>query len=172
MAGHRIIASARACVEGSLHVPGPVPAHRDTQSVCFDPDAQELVDLEHAWLEAARTRDIEFLERLLGEEFTLTTGRPGVEVRSRAEWLEVTRDSYAIDSFEFADIDARVYDDSALVRSHYRQRGAMGGEDRTTAYLMTDVLVRREGRWQAVARHITPLEQDPPGRGLSGSPGR
>ncbi|HEX8855699.1 MAG TPA: nuclear transport factor 2 family protein [Thermoleophilaceae bacterium] len=133
-----------------------------------DDAIQELVDLEYAWLEATRTRDMEFLERLLGEEFTLTTGRPGVEVRSRAEWLDVTRDSYAIDSFEFADVDARVYGDAALVRSHYRQRGRMGGEDRTTAYLMSDVLVRRDGRWQAVARHISPLEQDPPDRGLRG----
>jgi ketosteroid isomerase-like protein len=133
-----------------------------------DSATQELVDLEHAWLEATRTRDMEFLERLLGDEFTLTTGRPGVEVRSRGEWLDVTRDSYAIDSFEFADVDVRVYGEVAVVRSHYRQRGKMGGEDRTTAYLMTDVLVRRDGRWQAVARHITPLDQDPPGRGLRG----
>ncbi|MFL5827820.1 MAG: nuclear transport factor 2 family protein [Thermoleophilaceae bacterium] len=133
-----------------------------------DAAARELVDLEHAWLEATRTRDMEFLERLLGHEFTLTTGRPGVEVRSRGEWLDVTRDSYAINSFEFADLDVRLYGDTALVRSHYRQRGEMGGEDRTTSYLMSDVLVRRAGRWQAVARHITPLEQDPPGRGLQG----
>jgi len=33
----------------------------------------------------------------------------------------------------------------------------MDGADRSTAYLMTDVWVRRGGRWTPVARHATPL---------------
>src|SRR3982751_2093588 len=86
---------------------------RDARAAILRPvgeeaDVQELIDLEYAWLEAPRTRDM--------------------------EWLDVTRDSYSIDSFEFSDVDARVYGDTAVVRSYYRQSGKMGGEDRTTAY--------------------------------------
>jgi ketosteroid isomerase-like protein len=44
-----------------------------------------------------------------------------------------------------------------------------GGQDRTTTYLMTDVFVRQDGRWKAIARHTSPLE-GPPGRALSSEP--
>jgi ketosteroid isomerase-like protein len=101
---------------------------------------------------------MERLERLLGEEFTLTTGRPGNEVRSRSEYIDVTRDLYVIESFEFEELDVHVYGHVALVRSRYRQTGSLAGEDRSQAFLMTDVWVRRAGRWQAVTRHVSPLE--------------
>jgi ketosteroid isomerase-like protein len=117
----------------------------------------ELVRLEHDWQDALRRRDMDFLEELLGDEFTLTTGRPTAPVRTRQEWLDISRDRYAVESFEFEDIDVHVYGDAALVRSRYTQRGSMDGEDRTQPFLMTDVFVMRDGRWRAVTRHISPL---------------
>jgi hypothetical protein len=118
-----------------------------------------LTRLERRLMEATRERDLEFLERHLAEEFTLTTGRPEAEVRARGEWLEVTQESYVIDSFDFDEIDVRVYGHVAVVASRYRQKASMGDLDRTGSYLMTDVWVRRKGRWQLVCRHSTALSQ-------------
>jgi ketosteroid isomerase-like protein len=136
-----------------------------------DPGVEgELVELERAWMEAVRERDLDFLEGLLAGEFTLTTGRPGAEVRSRREWLQVTRVEYAIDEFEFEELAVQVHADAAVVRSRYRQTGSMGGQDRTATYLMTDVFVRGgDHGWLALARHVSPLEGRPE-RGLSGEP--
>lgn len=108
-------------------------------------------------MRAVQERDMAFLERLLAEEFVLVTGRPGHEVRGRSEWLEVTREEYSIDSFTFEEIEVLGYGDAALVRSRYSQHGRMGGADRSQSYLMTDVFVRRDGRWQAAHRHVSPL---------------
>jgi ketosteroid isomerase-like protein len=118
----------------------------------------QIERLERRWMDAVRDRDMEFLDRLLGEEFTLTTGRPGGPVRTREEWLEITRDRYSIEQYEFERLDVFPYGHVALARSRYRQRGAMDGEDRSQAFLMTDVFVRRDGRWRAVTRHISPLD--------------
>jgi hypothetical protein len=96
-----------------------------------------------------------FLEALLAPEFTLTTGRPGAEVRTREEYLAVTRDEYEVDSWAFDDVVVQHYGRFAVVRSRYRQSGRMGGEAREGSYLMTDALVKQGGRWRAVARHIT-----------------
>jgi hypothetical protein len=109
-------------------------------------------------MEATAARDLDFLERHLGEEFTLTTGRPGAEVRARAEWLEETRDRYVIESFEFLEMDVRTYGHVAVVASRLRQQGRIEELDRSTDYLMTDVWVRRKGHWVLVARHASPLE--------------
>jgi len=116
-----------------------------------------LRQLEQAWAQAVKERDLSFLEQLLDSEFSLTTGRPGFEVANRRQYLEVTRDRYVIDWFAFEQLEVRVYGEAAVVRSRYRQQGAMDGADRSTAYLMTDVWVRRGGRWTPVARHATPL---------------
>jgi hypothetical protein len=106
---------------------------------------------------AVRDLDLAWLEEHLGAEFTLTTGRPGAPVRGRAEWLDVTRDSYTIEEFSFGELEAHDYGSAALVRSRYRQRGSMGSERRDQTYLMTDAWVERDGRPQLVSRHVSPL---------------
>jgi hypothetical protein len=109
------------------------------------------------FLEAVRDRDLGWLEDHLGEEFTLTTGRAGAPVRNRAEWLSITAERYVVHEFAFEEIEAFDYGTVGLVRSRYRQRGAMDDADRTQPFLMTDVWVEREGRPQLVTRHISPL---------------
>jgi Domain of unknown function (DUF4440) len=128
-----------------------------------DEGRDELIELEHRWMEAVRDRDIDFLERLLAPEFTLTTGRPGAEVRNREEWLAVTRDTYVIEEFGFDELYVDVYPGTAVVRSKYHQRGRMGDADRTQPFLMTDVFIRRDDGWVAVTRHLTPLPPAPAG---------
>ena len=125
---------------------------------CAAPEVERaLTRLENEFAEAVRRRDMEFLERTLGEEFTLTTGRPGAEIRGRQEWLDVTRESYVVEEFEIEPLAVHVYGEAAVVRSRYRQRGRMRDRDRSGAYLMTDVWARRGDRWQLVTRHISPL---------------
>jgi len=120
-------------------------------------DEDELAELLHDWARAVQNRELAFLEALLAPEFTLTTGRPGAEVRTREQYLALTRDKYEVDSFEFDDIVVQNYKRFAVVRSRYTQTGRMGDEARQGTYLMTDAFVKQSGRWRAVARHITPL---------------
>lgn len=118
---------------------------------------ESLARLEGEFMEAVKRHDVDCLERMLGENFVLTTGRAGAEIRSRQEWLKVTRRSYRIESFGFEWVRVEAYGEAAVVRSHYYQRATMEGLNRTGSYLMTDVWVRREGTWRLVTRHITPL---------------
>jgi ketosteroid isomerase-like protein len=107
---------------------------------------------------AVAARDIATLERMLGPEFTLTTGRPGNEVRGRAEYLEITASHYAIEDFRFDELEViELAPAAALVRSRYVQRGSMDGADRSQPFLMTDVWARRPAGWQLVTRHVSPL---------------
>jgi ketosteroid isomerase-like protein len=121
-------------------------------------ERDELIRLQHEWMEAVKRRDIEFLEQLLGPEFSLITSRPGIETRTRQQYLDVTRDRYTLESFEYVALDVHAYGDFGFVRSRYSQRGLMDDTRRDQAFLMTDVWVKRNGRWQAVSRHISPLD--------------
>jgi hypothetical protein len=119
--------------------------------------ADELRGLEERFMAAVAERDLDFLDQHLGEEFKLTTGRPGHETRDRAEWLEVTASAYEIRSFRFDELEVLDYGDVAVVRSRYSQQATMGDADRSQGYLMTDVWHRREGTFRLVSRHISPL---------------
>ena len=120
----------------------------------------ELRELERRFMTAVAERDLDFLERHLADEFILTTGRPGHETRDRAEWLEVTADTYEIRSFRFDELEVLSYGEVAVVRSRYSQEASMGGADRTQTFLMTDVWHRREGDFRLVTRHVSPLPRD------------
>ncbi len=119
-----------------------------------EPEA-ELRELTDAWVDAVARRDVDTLEALLAPEFTFTTGHRGT--LGRAEWLETTRARYVVDEHELEEIAVDVFPAAAVVRSRLRQRGSMDGERRDLTYLLTDTWVRRDGRWQAVARHSSPL---------------
>ena len=54
---------------------------------------EELFELEAEFMEAVKRRHVAYLDRVLGVNFALTTGRPGAEVLSREEWLEASKDS-------------------------------------------------------------------------------
>jgi ketosteroid isomerase-like protein len=122
--------------------------------------ASEIVRLEHACMNALQARDLDTLERLLGHDFTLTTGRPGHEVRGRSEWLAVSRDDYRLEEYAFEELEVQHYGTCAVARSRFRQRGAMGDEPRNTTYRMTDVWVRMPDGWKLQARHAQPIEGD------------
>lgn len=95
------------------------------------------------------------LEELLAPEFTFTTGHRGT--LDRAEWLETTQSRYVVEEHELEQVDVDLFGDAAVVRSRLRQLGSMDGERRDLTYLLTDVWIRRDGRWQAVARHSSPV---------------
>lgn len=124
------------------------------------PDTRHIVELEHTVIEAVQRRDRALLEELLGDDFTLTTGRPGQEVRSRHEWLDVTASEYVIDDYRFEELTIQHYGGCAVARSRYRQHGHMGERPRNSVYRMTDVWVRGPDGWRLQARHAQPVEGD------------
>ncbi len=123
----------------------------------------EIEALERELQSAVAARDVQTLERLLGHEFTLTTGRPGNEVRGRGEYLEITASRYVIAEYRFDELEViELGPGAAMVRSRYVQRGSMDGADRSQPFLMTDVWAHRPTGWQLVARHVSPLASSGP----------
>jgi Domain of unknown function (DUF4440) len=113
----------------------------------------ELIELSQEWMRAAQAHDYERLDGILAREFT-DIGVAGD--LGREEWLEHVNGSYAIDEFTYEEIDVEVYGDTAVLSSRYRQTARLGGRDLSGSFLVTDVWVRRDGRWQVVRRHTTP----------------
>jgi len=121
-------------------------------------DERELTQLVKDLNAAVVKADVAFLERVLHEDYT--HHRPRGTVENRAQYLE-NRKARRVDfeSLASEEITVRVYGDTAVVtgRSTARgkdQHGAMDEERRWTR-----VLVRRDGRWQFVHFHATPIRK-------------
>jgi hypothetical protein len=115
----------------------------------------EIARLEEAWMEAVRTRDRPALEALVGAEFKLTSASTGVV--PRAAWLQSALSGYVVEWFQFERLDVDLYGHVAVVSARYSQRAVWEGEPLAYTFLLTDVWVSRDGRWQVVARHSSPL---------------
>lgn len=162
-------ASERLDSAGHPRVEPENPWWRDHGAECFaDPDGWPVVllpadpppdfaALTEDTLDAVRRRDLAWLEDRLAPGFTLTTGRPGAEVRSRDEWLAITRERYALVDWVLEECAADLHGDAAIVRTRYAQRGSMDGARRDARFRMTDVWVREARGWTLAARHAQPL---------------
>src|SRR5262245_61310662 len=118
----------------------------------------EIEQAANAWMQAAARRDVESLDRTLAVEFSMVTNR-GTEI-DRSEWLDnmLHRVGPEFTPPEFLNVRVRVYGDTAVMASRNQLRATFDGKDCSGHLALTDVWVRRDGRWQLVRRHATNLE--------------
>ena len=114
--------------------------------------AHELVELSHDLARAVAEHDVGALERMLAAEFTLQGAAGQLD---REEFLAAAGGPYEIDEFAYEEIDPEIYGDTAVLVSRYRQTARLDGRDLSHHMHVTDIWVRREGRWQIVRRHGT-----------------
>ena len=60
--------------------------------------------------------------------------------------------AYEVRSYEFSNAIVHDYEDAAVVLADLKLEATVRGESRSGDFAVTDVWVRRDGRWQVVAR--------------------
>jgi ketosteroid isomerase-like protein len=118
------------------------------------PAEQTVMGVTQATCDAFRNHDVAALERLLSKDFTLIGSDASVQPRSQA-FDEVRAGDPAYDEFRNHDMTARVYGDVAVVQGITSLAGQSGGHAFALDVRFTDVLVKRDGRWQIVTSHAT-----------------
>ena len=113
----------------------------------------ELPKLEREWMSAWMNKDIETCDRILDDEFLLSSAR-GM-LMPKAGWLVNAKGPFNCESFEWLEILVRPFDQFAIVHSRTRQRASVGGQDWSGVFMLTDVWVVRGDAWRVVSRHGT-----------------
>ena len=119
-------------------------------------DEQQLKDLLRQWDEAYARRDGPALNQILSDEFVFTA--PNGLVISRMQYLSANLKApdIAVETpITSEDVKVRVYGDTAVVTSIAAQRGQRFNRDPNVRFRYTDLWVKRNGRWQAVASQST-----------------
>ena len=106
-------------------------------------------ELAAAWI----ARDRAAIEQLIASDWSVThvAGR-------RLSRADVFRDMFDSDATRMQsttvdDIDVRLFGDTAVVTGRTHALGTQSGAAFDVRLRFTDVFVRRDGRWQAVASH-------------------
>ncbi len=120
---------------------------------------QEVLQFERDACKAFLDADVSALERVLTPDFTLTVSNG--EVSTRADEInELQSNKVHYDVFENYDMLARLYgNDTAVVLGKTRVKGTADGKVFDRVVQFTDTLIKRDGRWQLAAGHISRLEK-------------
>ncbi len=114
---------------------------------------QTLVQIEHDWTNAALKKDSPALDKILAEDW-VGQGPTGTATKAQ-ELADLKSGENKIDSQTLGDIKVRVFGNTAVVTGSDDEKSSYKGKDTSGHYVWTDVFVKRNGRWQAVASHST-----------------
>jgi ketosteroid isomerase-like protein len=128
-------------------------------SLAEAPARQEVLQFERDACKAFLDPDVAALERVLTPDFTLTLSNG--EVNTRADEINELRSGRVhYDVFENYDMLARLYgNDTAVVLGKTRVKGTADGKPFDRVVQFTDMLIKRDGRWQLAAGHVSRIEK-------------
>src|SRR5665213_520318 len=111
---------------------------------------QTLKQLEHDWSQASLKRDLATLDKIMADDW-VSIDFQGRTV-SKAETIASLKSGLpATQAAGIGEMKVRVFGDSAIVTGSDTEKSSVKGKDVIDKYLWTDVFVKRDGRWQAVA---------------------
>ena len=154
-----IFLTCGALVWGTLSLsaqgPSPEPTPTTTATPATD-DETQLLTVEQEWCNAYLHSDVDYLSRLLADDFIFTNDH--AETNDKAQELQQARDRtvhYTV--FENHDMTVHLHGDTAVVTGRTRFKGTVAatGKPAEAEVQFTDVFARLQGRWHAVAVHVS-----------------
>lgn len=131
-----------------------------SQSLVAQSSAEkDVLQFERDACKAFLDADPAALQRVLTDDFTLTLSNGEVST-CRNEIDELRSGKVHYDVFENYDMNARIYaDDVAVVLGKTHVKGTSEGKLFDRVMQFTDTLIKRDGRWQLAAGHVSRLEK-------------
>jgi len=125
-----------------------------------DTDSQ-VRELGRRWADAEQRGDVEALDAVAADDFTLV-GPLGF-VLDRSQWLQRYRTGdLALRSLVWDELTVHDHGDTAIVVGRHTQQGTFGDRPVDGSFRATHVAVRRGDRWLLVAIHLSPIGGPPP----------
>ena len=124
------------------------------------PEESVLLQLSQEWMDTAlSSKDEKRLRQIMAPEFTLQIWNASRAPQSLESWLHTLKNRLGRIKFEYSGLNARVFGDVAVVYSRFWWKGTMDGKPFTDSGFLADVWVKKDGRWQVVARRSAPQQQ-------------
>ena len=120
---------------------------------------QEVIALEEELRKAEMAVDRTALDAFFADE-VMVTGPIGVVVDKAAVMDEVERASKVkVEEYNKDDVKVRIFGDTVVTSYRVSAKAVQDGVRIDQTFRMSNVWLKRNGRWQVVARHAARLEQ-------------
>ena len=116
--------------------------------------SRAVTQLERDWVAAIVKKDTAAIDRLLAENFNGTS--PTAHTYSKPMAIDDLKGgNYVVTRMELDEVSVNSYGNVAVVFASQEEKSSYKGQDISGHYHYTDVWVKMDGRWQAVASHGT-----------------
>src|SRR6266850_6056461 len=121
---------------------------------------REILKLEEKLTQTEMRLDVEALEHIYADDI-MVTAPIGICVDKPAVMTEVrlAADKAKIERYDKDDLKVRAFGDTAVTSYRMTARARFEETEIDKVFCITNVWMRRDGRWQIVARHTANLEQ-------------
>jgi ketosteroid isomerase-like protein len=118
--------------------------------------ADELKQIENDWVDAQKAKNADKLGEILADSWVALDwdGKTTDKAKALAE-LKTAGNS--LDSFEMGPMKVRIFGSTAVVTGSDTEKSMEDGKDTSGKYIWTDVFVKQNGKWRAVASQSTKL---------------
>ena len=117
----------------------------------------EVRKLERAWLDAYEQSDAKAMEAIVADDFTITF--PDGSMQTKPQIMEMIKrprnPANPPLKFYTEDVQSRVYGDTVILLGRVVTEYVRDGKTVKEASRYTDTYVKRGGRWQVVASHLS-----------------
>ncbi len=122
--------------------------------VMSNPVKVELLKLAQQFSDAILENDIRAIDKMTADDW-LVIDADGVVSDKTQLFTAIKSRSMTRSSMASKEVRVQIYDDAAVITALTTTEGKYMGKPFTTIERSTDVLVRKDGRWQFVHRHLT-----------------
>jgi ketosteroid isomerase-like protein len=147
----RIVVTTISVIAVGLAVAQAMAANKKGKS---GSDEHIIKQLMQEWADALMKNDQAAIDRIESADWMLTDPEGMLVSKAQAE-ANLKSGTVKFESFKLDELNVRVYGNTAVVHGLQTRKSSYKGKDTSGRYRSTDVFVKRNGRWQAVAAHVS-----------------
>ena len=117
-------------------------------------DEAALTKLENEWGAAMVKLDFATMDRIVSPDWILTTADGAQQTKAETD-ADFKSGKVKFESYKIDELKVRVYGNAAVVFGLTTEKMSVGGQDMSGQSRFTDTFIKRDGKWQCVATHVT-----------------
>jgi hypothetical protein len=134
-------------------------------------ETKAIVKLEQQWAQAMIKKDVDFLKSVLDLDFTAVDDSGELANRTKVlEEVKKEEEGVKLISAEVRDVSVRFYGPTAIAVGMATIKYKIEDEEVSSDYRFTDVWVKRDAKWIAVASHYSEIITDDDDHGHDHAP--
>jgi ketosteroid isomerase-like protein len=116
--------------------------------------SDELKQIENDWADASKTKNAEKLGDILADSWVALEW-DGKRMDKAKALAEMKTPGNSLDNIEMSPMTVRIFGNTAVVTGSDTEKSMENGKDTSGKYVWTDVFVKQNGKWRAVASQST-----------------